>query len=409
MDSEAGRLNMDDFAGWSKLLREDGEGVPSFVIDAAALNANISRMRDIAAGDRLRLVVKSLPCAGLVDYLMAAMHTRKLMVFHLPFIVEAARRWPDADLMLGKPLPAAAVDAFYRRVDSLGRFDARRCLHWLVDTPERVNQYAAVARRHDVVMSVVIEVDVGMHRGGVGSATEVSDLLDAIDHCSGRLQVAGFMGYDAHAGRGVPWVSRPRAVNHSNAIYNRLLEAAYCSHPHLLPEAVLVNGSGSPTCVFHASDSPLNELAIGSLLLKPAEFDLPQLADFEPAGWIATPVIKRQAGIHLPFLEWLGRWSRRDTVFVYGGRWPARPQWPEGMRSSSLYGPSFNQQFFSVPRQAPVAVDDYVFFRPLQSEQVMLSLGEVLVIEKGRVGQRWPVLDVRHGMEDPSAPDRVAS
>ena len=386
---------MAEFAAWSCVLRERGLGWPVFLIDRAALDANVELLRTIAAGTRLRLVLKSLPSTELIDYLMDALGTNKLMAFHLPFVLQAARRWPQSDIMLGKPLPVAAAEYFYAHAGDLDAFDSQNRLHWLIDTPRRAAQYAKLARRRGLRMSVIAELDVGMHRGGADSAEYLKVLLDSIENEGEVFRLAGFMGYDAHAGRGAPWVRRASAVARANQRYRELLDAARQTHPDLLPDAeqLLINGSGSPSCVFHGDDSPLNELAIGSVLLKPAEFDLPQLSGFRPAGWLASPVIKRLAGVRLPFLEWLSRLSRRHTLFVYGGRWPAVPAWPEGLRASRLYGPSFNQQFFSVPREATVQVDDFVFFRPLQSEQVMLIPGEVVLVDGEQVASCWSVLD----------------
>ena len=36
-----------------------------------------------------------------------------------------------------------------------------------------------------------------------------------------------------------------------------------------------------------------------------------------------------------------------------------------------------------------VKVDDYVFYRPTQSESVMLQFGEILGIREGQIEYRW--------------------
>jgi D-serine deaminase-like pyridoxal phosphate-dependent protein len=36
-----------------------------------------------------------------------------------------------------------------------------------------------------------------------------------------------------------------------------------------------------------------------------------------------------------------------------------------------------------------IAVDDYVFYRPTQSEFVMLQFGEILAVRKGHIKYRW--------------------
>ena len=382
-------LNLADL---SVALREQGLGQPRFLVDQAALQANIDCMRRIAQGERLRLVLKSLPCPRLIDHLMQAGQTRKLMVFHLPFLLQAVRCWPQADILMGKPLPEAAIRSFYQQFDGTDGFVPGKQLHWLVDTPDRVGQLANLAREIGQSLSVAVELDVGMHRGGATLPDEVEAILARISQSRGGLTLSGFMGYDAHIGKSPPWVNRSRALARANSRFRALIDATRETAPALMPKKPIINGSGSPTCVYHDESSPVNELAVGSAFLKPAEFDLPQLDEFQPACWIAAPVIKRQRGVQLPFIESLSRWSRRDMLFVYGGRWHARPAWPAGMRESRLYGSSFNQQLFTIPRSVMPGPDDFVFFRPLQSEQVMLQLGDVLLIDDQRIAAHWPVL-----------------
>ena len=36
--------------------------------------------------------------------------------------------------------------------------------------------------------------------------------------------------------------------------------------------------------------------------------------------------------------------------------------------------------------------DDFIFLRPTQSEAVFLQFGDILVIEKGVLAERWPIL-----------------
>ena len=47
----------------------------------------------------------------------------------------------------------------------------------------------------------------------------------------------------------------------------------------------------------------------------------------------------------------------------------------------------------SVPRETRVSPDDYVFFRPRQSEAVLLEFGDLLAIRSNGTETLWPVLD----------------
>jgi D-serine deaminase-like pyridoxal phosphate-dependent protein len=40
----------------------------------------------------------------------------------------------------------------------------------------------------------------------------------------------------------------------------------------------------------------------------------------------------------------------------------------------------------------PLAVDDYIFLRPTQSERVLLEFGDLAVVRGGQLVDGWPVL-----------------
>src|SRR5690606_18349639 len=70
------------------------------------------------------------------------------------------------------------------------------------------------------------------------------------------------------------------------------------------PADAVLNTGGSPTYqLYDAGDFPCNELAAGSCLVKPTDFDLPTLADHVPASWIATPVLKALDHTAIPGID----------------------------------------------------------------------------------------------------------
>ncbi|MBS2018129.1 MAG: alanine racemase [Deltaproteobacteria bacterium] len=381
------------FARLDALAREAGQGVPRMLVDLARVDANVDRTLRHLHGRALRLVVKSLPSVPLLARIAARAKTHRFMCFHWPFLVQIARSFPGCDVMLGKPMPVAALEAFYRQPLPDG-FDASMQITWLVDSEARLEQYASLARARDLRLRIALEIDVGLHRGGFADAEALDAVCQRVRAHGPLLSIAGLMGYDAHASK-APWPRTPRlAVERSAARYAELLAHVRAKHGDLLVTPFVCNGAGSPTVTLHGKDSPLDDVSVGSALVKPSSFDLDALAEYEPAIWIATPVLKRERGIRIPFLEALSsRIARgRDTIFVYGGGWMARPAWPPGLRTSALFGKSSNQQFFSVPRETALEPDAHVFLRPTQSEAVMLELGDLLAFEPGGAVHQWPVL-----------------
>ncbi|WP_266157501.1 alanine racemase [Dyella silvatica] len=376
-------------------LHHAGIAWPSVVIDRARMRRNAVRLKNLVAPTaRLRLVEKSLPVPALLDEAMALTGTRALMVFHEPQLRQVVQRYPDSDLLMGKPMPVLAAQHFYRhRPDS--SFDPARQLQWLIDTPARLQEYLQLARGQDIKLRVNIEIDVGLHRGGVADPSALRALLDQLRKAPGHLEFSGLMGYDAHVGK-LPSLLESRDVGFAKAasMYRAFQAIARAEFPELAP-TLCWNGAGSPTVALHRQDSPLNDVSAGSALLKPLEFDIQPLAEFEPAIFVTTPVLKAQHGTRLPGPSWLskllysGRASRARSYFIYGGGWPAEPASPAGLVLNKQFGLSFNQSILNGPHAPALAVNDSVFFRPYQSEGTLLHYGPIRVIDDGQVVDEW--------------------
>jgi D-serine deaminase-like pyridoxal phosphate-dependent protein len=388
------------FAGLNDLLKREGTGTPSLVIDLDRLDRNCTRLREsIPAGKHYRIVAKSLPSTALIAHVAAQTGSTRIMGFHQPFLNAVANDFPATDLLLGKPMPVQAAAAFYARHEPGQAFDPARQLQWLVDTPERLAQYAQLARTLGTRVRVNVEVDVGLHRGGLQQPGQLDALLEAIAADAQHLEFTGFMGYDAHVGK-IPSVleSRDESLAKSLAIYRGFLDRLAARAPQVAAGQLTLNGAGSPTFRLHGANSPLNDISAGSVLVKPTDFDLPLLEDFEPAAFIATPVLKAMDGLQLPGSELLGKaWAlwdrnRRRTFFIYGGRWMARHASPPGLSDNGLYGASSNQAIVNAAQSVNLNVDDHIFLRPTQSEAVLLQFGDIIAVRGGRIEARWPVL-----------------
>jgi D-serine deaminase-like pyridoxal phosphate-dependent protein len=103
---------------------------------------------------------------------------------------------------------------------------------------------------------------------------------------------------------------------------------------------------------------------------------------------------------HVPGLESLTGLRRfldpntQRAIFIHGGHWLAQPASPPGLQFSNLYGRSSNQELLTGSASVRLQPDDYVFFRPRQSEAVLLQFGDLLVYENGEITERWPTFPV---------------
>ncbi|HEV8690815.1 MAG TPA: alanine racemase [Ideonella sp.] len=372
--------------------------MPTLVVDRARLRANLAQIRRIAhANLPLRVVVKSLPALGLIDEAMTAWATQRAMLFNAPQLALVARERPATDVLLGKPLPASAARWALEQPAGAG-FDPHRQVQWLIDTPARLAEYRELARARGQAMRVNIEIDVGLHRGGVESEAELAAMLDLLRN-EPLLEFAGLMGYDAHLAA-VPDLAGNRASAQAEAQrrYAMMLGLARQRLTDPASKRWTLNAAGSPTFHLHDDQHAPNELSVGSATVKPSDFDKPSLSALEPAAFIATPVLKTMEQFRLPVgaetVSQLAGWydvNQRRALAIHGGHWLADPVSPPGVSASSLYGPSSNQQVMVTSPSTTLVVGDWLFLRPKQSEAVFLQFGAIVVVDKGEPVERWPV------------------
>ncbi len=382
-------------------LIANGPYRPSLLIDLDRLDRNINRLLlDMDKQLSYRVVAKSLPSPGLLDYTMKESGTNKLMVFHQPFLNHIAERFPGTDMLMGKPMPVKSAALFYQKFSNTSGFDPSRQLQWLIDSRQRLNQYQELARQLNVKMRFNVEIDVGLHRGGLQNPAELVLLLDQILADPEHLEFAGLMGYDPHVVK-LPKIikSAETAYAESQSTYQGFLDLLKNSYPHISPKSLCLNGAGSPTVALHKSNTVINDMSAGSCLVKPTDFDLPTLQDFSPAAYIATPVLKKYEFTAIPSIEsfkgLISWWdpNTQQSFFIYGGKWMASYESPQGLRDSGLYGSSTNQQMVNGSKSIDLNVDDYIFLRPDQSEFVFLQFGDILAVRGGKIIDQWPILN----------------
>jgi len=389
----------DYFRQLNRELKANGPMRPVMVVDLDRLDHNIDVVTASVrrTGKQLRLVEKSLPAPGLLHYIAQRAETRRLMSFHQPFLNHDAVQFPEADILLGKPLPVRSAELFYQR--HKGPFDPSRQLQWLLDTPERLEQYRALAQSLGTRLRVNVELDVGLHRGGVADDAALDAMLKQIRAHPAQLEFAGFMGYDPFVGMGVPELlaSPETLLARVMAIYKARVDFVRLRYPDLWHPSLTFNTAGSPSYRLHEQENLSTEVSVGTAMLKPSHYDLPSLSEHVPAAFIATPVLKSTGAVNIPALDERSRifswWdvNQRATFFIYGGNWMADFESPRGLKSNGLYGRSSNQEMVNGSEAVGLAVEDQVFLRPTQTESVLLQFGDLLAVRGGRIVESWPV------------------
>lgn len=397
--SDRGGPYSEYFRSLNEELKAHGPMRPVMLIDLDRLDHNIDVvMQSVRRGGKhLRLVEKSLPSPGLLAYIAKRAGTARLMSFHQPFLNHDVLVFSEADILMGKPLPVRSAELFYQT--HKGRFDPARQLQWLLDTPERLQHYLALAQGLGTRLRVNIELDVGLHRGGISDNAVLGQMLTLISANPQHLEFAGFMGYDPFVGMGVPGIlGTPQALfDQVMQRYNGHVDFTRQQFAGLWREGLTLNTAGSPSYRIHEQEQLSTEVSVGTALLKPTHYDLPSLSEHVPAAFIATPVLKRTGPLEIPALDGKSRvfswWdaNQRETFFIYGGNWMAQFESPQGLQSNELFGRSSNQEMVNGSPAVQLNIDDQVFLRPTQSEFVLLQFGDLLAVRGGKIVETWPV------------------
>lgn len=375
------------FAELQAALKRAGAVRPVAVVDIRRLAGNIAVIRRALASStlELRVVTKSLQAPGLLASVLAGTGANRLMAFNGLMLEDIVAFRPRADVLLGRPLPAAEVGAFVRRYAAHPAAAAHP--QWLADSLRRIAQYEEIARETGAKMRINLELDVGLHRGGLADAAAVAAAVDLV-RSSPQLEIAGLMGYDAHVARAPsPADAMARAMNRYGAAVGVLRRKLGDL------SGLALNTAGSLTLPFHLADEVANEVSVGSAFVKPAHFDTPALAKLQPAFFIAEPVVKVMDPAlypgredHAEAIAALDPNSRRG-FFLYGGYGDARPVSPAGLKYSALYG---GRAMLAGSAAVDLAEDDMVFMRPGESEGALLQFGDIAVYDEGEITAWWP-------------------
>jgi len=392
-------LSASYFQQLRRALADAGLAEPVLVIDQDRLDTNIAALKAMLPRSMAyRIVAKSLPCAELLEYVAAHTESNRLMSFNTNMVLQLLALMPESNQLLGKPIPVQALKRTFDETNAQMRSQLQHKVQWLIDTPARLGEYAEFVESAGIQLQINLEIDVGLHRGGMEPGADLEASLKTI-YQSDKLALAGLMGYEPHLSKlpniaGWPKRAKQGAANQFQLALSQT--AAIFGQDHTTN--MVRNMAGSPTFGLYSDTLLANEIAAGSALVKPSDFDLPILKAFLPASFIATPAIKVSKGVRLPGLEYANRALSKPqpgkTVFLHGGYWKAEPVYPGGLRNSSLFGRSSNQEMLVAPKNASIKVDDYVFLRPTQSEAVFLQFPTIAVFSSGHIKDLWTPLPV---------------
>lgn len=390
----------------SQALAGAGVHQPTLVVDKARLDENLNAVKSIIErGFDFRIVAKSLPSVPMLKYLMAEVGTNRLMSFHMPFLHHVAECIPSADILMGKPMPVGSVETFYQTIQSKpttsDTFNPEKQLQWLIDSYDRITQYGALAEKLNITMRISLEIDVGLHRGGFSQISEFEATLIYIQNHK-YLQLSGLMGYEAHVTKVPGLIGGPKkAFAQALNAYQLFVDSVSSIFGEEILTKLVLNSGGSTTYPLYEKTGLINEIATASALVKPTDFDVYTLDHHMPAAFIATPVLKVIKDPELPMAKGLSRLMHRvgllprKACFVYGGNWLAQPCYPADSKRANILGHSSNQEMYELKASDDIQVDDFMYFRPSQSEAVFLQFGDIAVYDDGKITNWWSVFECK--------------
>lgn len=186
-----------------------------------------------------------------------------------------------------------------------------------VDSLANVELMGRIAGAHDVIIPLVIEVDIGMHRAGVAPGNDVVTLARAVaaqDH----VRFAGVMGWEGHTTQIPDRSEKERVIRESVALLTH--SADLCAHAGLPCEIVSCGGTG--TYAVTSTIPGVTELQAGGGVFGDLRYRDEYRVDHELALTIWTTVTSRPT----------------PTRIVVDGGWKAMARFPTDPAPIGLSG-----------------------------------------------------------------------
>jgi D-serine deaminase-like pyridoxal phosphate-dependent protein len=384
------------FSQLSLDLAAAGIGTPQMLIDLDRLDANADAISTGIGGNRYRIVEKSLPSLDVLGYVSTRTGSNRFLVMHLPFLPAILNAFPSAEVLVGKCQPIAAVNQFFQTFAPADWPGVAQHVRFLADTPARISELLALASSLSLTLQVGVEIDVGLHRGGVRQPSGLPAVLSAFLANPTLVTFAGMLGYDGHVANApsAPGLDKPAAL----ATY-KAAQATYQSFVNVLQSQFgslwrndLVFNSGSTSTYPLYQSGPVNDVAAGGGMLRPSSYPNTFIGALSPASFIAAPVLAHFDTVELPIVNGLSQtvWSGQQGFTMYGGGWAADFVYPDGVDLAPLVNDPLNQnlvpnQCWMVGPSSPAILPgDWIFQHPFEADAIF-QFENLLLVRGGRL------------------------
>jgi D-serine deaminase-like pyridoxal phosphate-dependent protein len=255
---------------------------PALLVDLNAFESNVKLAEELAlgAGKVIRPHAKTHRCPGLALRQLgkAAKGIACATVREAEAMAEAGIR----DILLANEVVSQG------KIDRVIALSRQADIMVAVDAKEIADAFSAAARQAGVIVGVLVDVNVGLNRCGVGSVAAAVDLAAAIERLP-ALALRGIMGYEGRRRASDP--QRTPWVHHAMESLAQVKDAFGKAG---LPVEV-VSASGTSTLNEALAGDAITEIQAGSYISM--EKDLEGLGlPFVPSVWVLSSVISRTQG-----------------------------------------------------------------------------------------------------------------
>ncbi len=390
-------------------LTAAGIGTPQIIIDLDRLDANADSIVSEIGKDRYRIVEKSLPSLDLLGYIQSRTQVDRFLVLHLPFLPALLAQLPNAQVLVGKNQPILAVKTFF---DSLGsdaaRADAASRVAFRVDSSTRLDELVALASAMSLVLQVGVEIDAGLHRGGVRHPSDLPPVLAGFVANADRIRFIGMLGYDGHiigspAGPGLEELGVRAAYKSVEAIFRDSVSIIQSQFPSLWRSDLIFNSGGTNTYPLHHG-GVVNDVAAGGGMLRPNSYSNMFIGALQPALFLAAPVIQTFPAVEIPFVNDVGQ-SFEDgnkSFAMYGGGWAAVFVFPRNLSLAPLVSDPENmnlvpnQSLIVAPGDITISPGDWIMHQPRLADAIF-QFEDILLVRGGRLqSAKWKAYPRRY-------------
>ena len=374
--------------------------LPALLIDKPAFLRNVGRFSKRARqwGKSIRLGTKSLRIPALMElalrdpsfdgFLCFSPHEAEFLFAHLPARAHTVVAYPVVQV----PDTEAFARMVKKQLPVVAMVDCVEHVRLLEVSLEKMDS-GPLAIACDIDMSFRMgRLRIGALRSGLRDPKRLNDLCRIIAERR-RVQLEGFMGYEAHIA-GVPDRDPTSRKNALVRVAKRLFRwqvrrARARVHPiwsqWVSSDKKFFNGGGTGSFDFTLSDPSVTEVTVGSGLLQSALFDYFDGAFSEPAQYVALRVTRQPHNNIVTcssggFIASGPVGKNKQPVVVY----------PSGLTVTTAEGYGEVQTPFQVMRQPPVYQGNVVLFRPAKAGEIAERFEKAYLVEDGKVTEEVP-------------------